>query len=223
MINVFIAGGVLYAGVKTFIKHRPKKKTAWLAETGSQAKQEPLSATDENGISQIEEETDRHFTISSVSLGLSISGALVYPPLGLASVPLTVYTSIPVFEKAYEALFQEGRIRMAVVSSVAVIGTLATAHYSLASFIGWLHYYMTRLARFLPPPPPARHPQRLRKHPFRRRAKARRWRREKPRRPAHRKPPCKLVLSKVEGIRWRIHCQVRIKRIAGDRDKEIVS
>jgi hypothetical protein len=137
--NALIAGGAIYAGIKTLITNR-NKPVAWLGEPAGQIRAGSASATDVFSFPQIEGKTRRHFSVASVSLGLSLSGAFVYPPLALASVPLTVLASIPIFENAYEALFKEGRIRMAVVSSAAVIGTLATGHYLMAPLVDCIHY-----------------------------------------------------------------------------------
>ena len=78
-----------------------------------------------------------------------MSGAIVYPPLSLASVPLTVLTSVPMFEEVYVALFQEGRLNASAFWSTIIIGTLATQHYFLASFTDWLYYYLRLLAQRL--------------------------------------------------------------------------
>jgi Cu2+-exporting ATPase len=93
--------------------------------------------------------TSRYLAISSVSLGFSVAGTLFYSPLGLASVPLTVYGTLPVFERAVGALVAEGRVRMSMVQSVAVVGSLATRHYVVASLLAWLYDYFTLVATWL--------------------------------------------------------------------------
>lgn len=146
VINACITGGIVYAGLKTFVKWRPRKKAAWLVKLDSPPQRDSLPVRDAGSMEPDETRTSHYLTIASVSLGLSASGALLYAPLSLASLPLTVYGTIPIFERTYVALFKEGRMRMAVVQSIAVVGSLASQHYVLASFITWLHYCLALLA-----------------------------------------------------------------------------
>jgi Cu2+-exporting ATPase len=146
MVNAFIAGGVAFAGLRTITRLRPRRTATWLAEPARPAQPPSAPAPDDAGYFQIQRRDQRYFTLSSVSLGMSLSGALFYPPLGPASVPFTVYASIPFFEQAYEALFRERRLGSALLRSTVVVGALATQHYVLASVFNWLHYYFSVLA-----------------------------------------------------------------------------
>jgi cation transport ATPase len=145
-VHICIVGGVVYAGVKTLLKRRPLKKTLWLVTLHSQAPGSLSAATPAGSTIPDETTASRHLTTASVALGLSVSGALLYAPLSLASVPLTVYDALPMFERAWGALLTEGQLKMAVVQSVAIVGTLATRHYVAASFLTWLHYSFTLVA-----------------------------------------------------------------------------
>lgn len=151
IVTVYIAGGMAYAGIKTFIKYRPKKSAAWLNETGRKTSAASRFETEseqlENRAIRTEKVLQRNFAISSVSLGLTAAGALLYPPLGVASVPLNVYTSIPVLGKSYEFLLRKRRGVMPVVTSFAVMGMMASGHYLWASLIDWMYYYFTSLGR----------------------------------------------------------------------------
>jgi cation transport ATPase len=144
-VNACIVGGVVYAGVKTLVRRRPRKKTLWLATPSSQVPGDSSAAVLTGRMIPNEITTSRHLTTASVSLGLSMSGALFSMPLSLVSVPLTVYNALPIFERAWADLFSEGRLKMAMVQSVAVIGTLSTQHYVVAALITWLHYFLTLL------------------------------------------------------------------------------
>jgi cation transport ATPase len=145
-VNACIVGGVVYAGVKTLVRRRPRKKILWLATPSRQAPSDPSATVLTGRMIPDETTTSRHLTTASVSLGLSMSGALFSTPLSLASVPLTVYNALPIFECAWADLFREGRLKMAMVQSVAVIGTLSTQHYVVAALLTWLHYFLTLLA-----------------------------------------------------------------------------
>lgn len=114
-VNARIVGGVVYAGIKTLVRRRPRKKTLGLATPSSQAPGGPSAAGLTGRMIPDETTTSRHLTTASVSLGLSMSGALFSTPLSLASVPLTVYNALPIFERAWADLFREGRLKMAMV------------------------------------------------------------------------------------------------------------
>jgi len=148
-VTACIAGGVTYAGLKTFVKLRPRKRKNWLIRVPDQAPGEASSAASGNG-QAVDQNTDAHyFRFASVSLGLSMAGSLLYAPLGLASVPLTLYVSLPVLENAYIAIFKELRFKMVVIHATMVVSMLATQHYILASLLNWFYYYLTLAARQL--------------------------------------------------------------------------
>lgn len=147
--EMFLAGGMVYAGIKTFRKQKKHKASLWISNdkdisTISQdLNHTPLIET--FNLAQVEQQINRDFALSSVSLGLSITGSLVYPPLGIASIPLTIYGALPTFENAYESLFTRGRTKTAIVSSIIIIGTLVTNHYTLASVIQWAFHLNQKL------------------------------------------------------------------------------
>lgn len=149
LITACIAGGVTYAGFKTLIKLRPRKHNNWLARVDHEAPHGASSEADSSSQAVDQAADPLYFKLASVSLGLSVAGSLIYAPLGLASVPLSVYVSLPVFENAYTALFKEFQFRMTMVHAAVVVGTLATQHYVLASLLNWFHYYLTFAAEQL--------------------------------------------------------------------------
>lgn len=145
-VHACIVGGVVYTGIKTLLKRRPRQKTFWLVTRDSQTPRDPAAATPAGRMIPDETATSRHHTTASVALGLSVSGALFYAPLSLVSVPLVVYDALPILERTWAALLTDGRLNMATVQSVAVIGSLATQRYIMASLITWLHYSLTLVA-----------------------------------------------------------------------------
>jgi cation transport ATPase len=146
-VNACIVGGVVYVGVSTLLKRRPGKKTRWLVPLHSRRPEDPSAVPHGRHVLPDEMTTSRYLTISSVSLGLSVAGTLFYSPLGLVSVPLTVYGTLPVLERAVAALVTEGRLRTSTVQSVAVVVSLATRHYVVASLLTCLHDYFSLVAQ----------------------------------------------------------------------------
>ncbi len=149
LVTACIAGGIIYAGVKTFVNLRPRQPKNWLMRVNDQAPGESSSSTSSNGHKVDQDINSHYFRLASVSLGLSVAGAMFYPPLSLASVPLTVYVTVPVFEEVYIALFKELRFKMVVLHAIVVVGTLATRYYVLASLLNWFHYYLALAAERL--------------------------------------------------------------------------
>lgn len=97
-------------------------------------------ATDyEADIFKAEETLDRHFKISSVSLGITTVGALFYSPLLLLGIPGIVYTAVElVFPDAYHSLVKKGKVGVGVVDSIAIVGMLATGNFFIATAATWL-------------------------------------------------------------------------------------
>lgn len=153
IVDVWIVGGVVYAGIKTLTKLRPKKSAAWLNDgvqkTSAARRLETESEQLESRAIRTEKSLQRNFAVSSVSLGLTTAGALLYPPLGVASVPLNVYTSIPTLEQSYEFLLRKRRSVMPLVTSFAIMGTMVSGHYFWSSLIDWVYYYFKLLGRRL--------------------------------------------------------------------------
>ena len=148
-VNACIFSGVIYVGITTLRTRGLRKKPRWLVPQHSQTSGDSAAVTQADRMLSDESTTSRHLTVASVSTGLAISGVLFYSPLGLLSVPLTVYGTVPLFAQAVAALLTEGRLRMAMIQSVAVAGSLATQHYVVASLLIWLHYYLMRAAQRL--------------------------------------------------------------------------
>lgn len=161
---VTIAGGALYRGRKLYSENKKKRETPWtyyaekMAKRPKKVKKPPAeektflpsafsqgirrrqlreisSTEDENGVSDVEKEVNHYLAVSLSSLGLTIAGALIYPPLSLLSLPGLLYTYVPWLEDSYQSLFKERRVRMAVVDVVLVTGAVATSQYFAAALI----------------------------------------------------------------------------------------
>jgi len=144
ILEALLVGGVTYTGIKTFNKRRKRKKFLDLVDQHN-TQVTGLSVSNEDDRSQVEKKVNRDFALSSISLGLSVTGSLIYPPFGIISVPLTVYGAFPIFENAYDVVFNQGRSKLAIVNSVIIIGSLVTNHFFLASLFQWGYHVNTKL------------------------------------------------------------------------------
>ena len=143
LVQVYIIGGVAYAGLKTLIKRKRQNKTVWLTRTDD-IPSKGLPAARGARWPVVDETLIAHYlTLTSLSLGLATIGALLYAPLRLLSVPLTVYSAIPLFERVWTRILFQGEGARGIVPSVTIVGTLATRYYSWAALTAWLHYYFT--------------------------------------------------------------------------------
>ena len=138
-------------------KFKKEKIRAWLpafgrqSDTRSQQLLEINKNRPENEISEAalpsEEEKDinRRFAIASGSLGLTIVGSLLYPPLNLLSVPGLVYLCIPFMKSGVDEIFKEKRIGIGTVDAVIVSSQLIYGYFFALSLFASLFHYSQKL------------------------------------------------------------------------------
>ncbi len=89
---------------------------------------------------------DLHATIhyglrtSTLALGVTSAGWLVFPPLQVAGLPLLIYMGIPAAQQAYDQLADEGRPGHALAETVVLAVCLASGYYWVGSLGFWLYY-----------------------------------------------------------------------------------
>lgn len=145
IIPVLVVGSMVYAGYRTFASARPKKTVTWVQQSDGRYAKKSIPAQETINHSQIQEAVNRDFTVSSISLGLAASGAIIYAPLVLASVPLTIYGLIPMVEHSLQGLFKKGEGAMVAAGSIVVAITLLANHFVLAAMIEWLYFLNRKL------------------------------------------------------------------------------
>jgi len=143
-VNLIISGGILYAGAKVYHRRRANRKKAWLVKQNRPLIEETPQPTTEqtNPLSH-------YFAMSTISLGLSTSGALFYPPLGVASIPFNVYTTIPMLSNSIYSLLEKRQLKAGLVASVGVLVAIIKQDYLLASTLDWGYYAIITLKREL--------------------------------------------------------------------------
>jgi Cu2+-exporting ATPase len=159
MINLLIAGGALvYTGVKLYQSLKETKVSSSLSTkekevilknekitppshlVHNQPAEENLPVVkDEDWANEFKKNTERYFIISSVSLGLTTVGALVYPPLIIVGIAGMVYLTIPMLQSGYRSLFKKRQVDIAVIDSIALPGILFTGHYLIGAIAFWLY------------------------------------------------------------------------------------
>lgn len=81
----------------------------------------------------------RIWAYSALGATLSLSGSLFFPPILLASVPITIYAALPVLHTALDALVDR-KAPVSVASSVGLLGALAMGHPATAALISCAYY-----------------------------------------------------------------------------------
>ena len=158
------AAGALYVGAKAYRENKKKARNPWayaverftvqnrnVPSTSNYNNQKPLSSimslsihtqqpgealssADKSRMNEVEKEVNQHLAISLSSLGLTIAG-MYYPPLSVLSLPGLVYVYIPSFKDAYDSIFKERRLRMAIVDMLFISGILAVRLYFPAALM----------------------------------------------------------------------------------------
>jgi cation transport ATPase len=149
--NLLVAGSVVYAGAKTVIGQRAPTKVLQdrstinsIDRTYASARSSVEVVTNEPiGLTLAER---RHRAAAATSFWLSVGG-LFWTPFTLASIPLTLYSTVPILEAGCQSLYAEGRLKPSVINSILLVSTLVTDHYLPAAMITWLHHAFRQLGR----------------------------------------------------------------------------
>jgi len=151
--QVLVAAGVAYVGARTLTTHswnsfaRPFQRRQHTilvtvqpaAATGQ--KSEPVEGEIESSLDDgaTVRETERYRLAAAGAFVLTIGG-VVFPLLTIASVPFTLYSSIPIFENVSRTLIYQRRLQPATLSSVLIVVWLLTNRYAPAAALAWLHH-----------------------------------------------------------------------------------
>lgn len=150
--NLLLAGSVAYAGVRTVIQPKqpvvvPPKKSAQGAAVIVEPTTAPQSVINAFG-GELTLAERRHLAVAATSFWLNVGG-FFFAPLTFVSIPLTIYSTVPVLEAGCRSLYAEGRLKPSVINSILLVSTLATEHYFSAATIAWLHHTFRQVGRRL--------------------------------------------------------------------------
>ncbi|MEZ4868197.1 MAG: hypothetical protein R3C14_43115 [Caldilineaceae bacterium] len=165
--NLLVGSTVAYAGVKTLIDHRrlvqaehTDESHSYVVSTppikpSSKPSSKPSAATERTrtakehvvaGAPTLQERRQQTAAATAMWLGI---GGLFWSPLTLVGVPLTIYSSVSIFEAAGRSLYSEGKLRPSVINSILLVSTLVTDHYLPAAAISWLHHSFKQVGQRL--------------------------------------------------------------------------
>ena len=160
LTRILTTGSVLYTGAKLQTRKKKKAIIALIQQAVTRKHQEQHSSPSLNNkrnqqLAEVsassgnvkdnpsEKEINQFITISSVSMALSTVGFFIYPPLALLSVPGVIWIGKSFLQDAYQSIVKEKKIRLSIIESVFIIGTIGTGNYLAASW-GALAYAISR-------------------------------------------------------------------------------
>lgn len=141
VINLMLMAGLGYAGWRSYNKRHNRKLIDQLVETP----QLPFIPLDNISLLKNQQSARSDYQAATLSLVLSLGGFFIYGPLGLWSVPLSLYSALTPFEEGFDALAERQWLRLPVLVSAASIQLILTQNYFLTSFVQWF-YAINRLA-----------------------------------------------------------------------------
>jgi cation transport ATPase len=161
LTTLIVVGTIAYVGVKTMSTElwRTKRKETPTSESDASSADvsvtvmpKPWLSAESFSAEDIKYEQkqmlaeQRYRAVATASLWLTVGGTL-FPILKIVSIPLTVYSTLPIFESSFRSLFAEGKFKPATVSSALIVGTLLTDHYLSAALLTWIHHRSLNLGR----------------------------------------------------------------------------
>jgi Cu2+-exporting ATPase len=120
---------VLYHKARRNLSHHlPVLSQLHLGDTRSKHMTELATSTEQSEPSAEEREINTLLTVSSILLGTTTIGMLVYPPLLLLSTFPALYTFYPYIQSGYRGIVHERRVTTGVVDAICLTGMLLTGH-----------------------------------------------------------------------------------------------
>ena len=146
--QVLVAAGVVYVGARTLTAHswnsftqpfRRRQHAVLVATTGqtSEPVEGEIESLPADGVTV--RETERYRLAAAGAFVLTIGG-VAFPLLTIASVPFTLYSSIPIFENASRTLVYQRRLQPTTLTSLLIVVWLLTNRYAPAAALAWLHH-----------------------------------------------------------------------------------
>lgn len=134
MLAELVIAGAVFSGVKTYQRRRNRKRFAKLLSP-------PKKVTNSLPRSNRQQVVNHHLAISTVALGGAVVGSWLFPPVMLVSVVGLGYLTLPVWQRAYQAVIKQRRVKREIIDSVALPGLILTG-YTPAAAIGYWVYYL---------------------------------------------------------------------------------
>lgn len=90
-----------------------------------------------------EQELNHYLAVSGSALAISGFGGLFFPPISVVGAAGIVYTCVPIFQRAYQQLFEQRRLRVSLLDAFATLSVLLNGFY-FAGALGNTVYFLGR-------------------------------------------------------------------------------
>lgn len=141
IVNGLLAGTITLAATRIVWRRRQRNLMYWLVADESG----PFESEDPQALRRIDDKINTTYRLASYSLGLSILGT-VYTPFGWLSVPLTLASALPLFERTLDNAVDRFSINSDVFASTVISVSLILENYFFASLLQWLYALNERAA-----------------------------------------------------------------------------
>ncbi len=146
--TILITGGLVVVGAR-FLRRRKEVRTpVWLIQRdGSRVKSYAVvienAATTERAL---EHEINTTYTLSTVSFGLNLVGALLFAPIKWLDLIVDIYFLALMIEESYDERFVAQRGTQLVALGAFVINYILMSKFLLISFALWGYFFYRKAA-----------------------------------------------------------------------------
>lgn len=168
LTGFLLTSGAVYIGIEVFKKSRKQKKFVdallYVKEDDEYGDQTGIQSTsllasneeeyddedyyENSEIAGIDEPwVNKDLTISTISLGFAIAGALFFPPLGLIAASGLVYLTIPIWKETYHFVIKERRLSIVLLDAIVLPGLILGGFTVAAAISYWLYYFALKLTQ----------------------------------------------------------------------------
>ncbi|MBF0153435.1 MAG: HAD-IC family P-type ATPase [Magnetococcales bacterium] len=149
---VLVLGGLAYSGYLAFKEkkvHQRRRLPEQTATAPSSAEPDlqPDPSVLVTGSVISNDQVDQLITVSGIAFGLAVSGALISSVFTLGSIPLILYTALPIFKTAFRGILEEGRVTASVVDAIALSSCLLTGYYVLGAVAPLTYFFGQKMVQ----------------------------------------------------------------------------
>ncbi|EIJ36851.1 heavy metal translocating P-type ATPase [Thiothrix nivea] len=137
---IIIGGGLVAAGMVSWLHRQQEEQQTQPVITQQPSPVKSLVEQHQHDMQARAQEADKELKVSLVAMSATGIANVIYPPLLLFSVPLTVYGSMPIFRDAWQYWREKRRMHSSVIDAVAITGTVATGYYFAAAVINGMYF-----------------------------------------------------------------------------------
>jgi Cu2+-exporting ATPase len=139
--GLLLTGGIVYTSIQVYKHRQQAKKKKTPPPSFSQLVSQQSEKTD---ITTVENRADHNFSLATAGLGAAVSGIWL-PPVGIISVTVLLYLTIPIFQRSYNGLAKKKRITNDFISMIVLPLMILSGYLLAAAFGYWLYYLGLKL------------------------------------------------------------------------------